>query len=270
MHRAKQLLSDQGLSPKKSFGQNFLVDDTVCVDIAQACARAGSFAVEFGAGTGALTKKLLDAGMRVVAVERDRDLVPILEKEFASELAEQRLQLVEGDAKEFALDAVVPSPFVLCGNLPYQITGPLLQRATENAHLLSRAVFMVQEEVADRVAASPGSKTYGALSVFVQAQFTARKVRVVSKGCFFPVPDVTSAVLELTPHRKYAETPMFRELVRRAFGARRKTLRNAWQGIAEEDALRAACASIGVELSARGETLSVEAFASVAKILEQP
>jgi 16S rRNA (adenine1518-N6/adenine1519-N6)-dimethyltransferase len=269
MHRAKQLLSDQGLSPKKSFGQNFLVDDSVCTDIAKACASAGSFAVEFGAGTGALTRKLLDAGMRVVAVERDRDLVPILDKEFASEIAEQRLRLVEGDAKEFALTTVEPAPFVLCGNLPYQITGPLLQLATENARVLSRAVFMVQEEVADRVAASPGKKTYGALSVFVQAQFTARKVRVVSKGCFFPVPDVTSAVLELTPHHKYPETPMFRELVRRAFGARRKTLRNAWQGIAEEDVLRSACASVGFDVSARGETLSVDEFASVAKILER-
>lgn len=267
MHRPKQLLSEKGLAPKKSFGQNFLVDESVCRDIVKTCAAGASHAVEFGAGTGALTRELLTAGLHVIAVERDRDLVPILNAEFEAARQTGQLEVVEGDAKEFDLAAVQARPFVLCGNLPYQLTGPLLQRATEHAHMLQRAVFMVQEEVADRIAAPPDSKTYGALSVFVQAQFAARKVRVVGKGCFFPAPDVTSAVIELVPHGKFSETPMFREVVRRAFAARRKTLRNAWAGLADEAVLTAACETAGIHLSARGETLSVEAFAQIAEIL---
>jgi 16S rRNA (adenine1518-N6/adenine1519-N6)-dimethyltransferase len=270
VRRPRQLLAERGLSPKKSFGQNFLIDDSVCADIARACAKGATDAIEFGAGTGALTRELLALGMNVVAVERDRDLIPILQAEFESELSQGTLRLVEGDAKEFVLEGHHPSKFVLCGNLPYQLTGPLLERTTQHAALLERAVFMVQEEVAQRLIAPAGSKAYGALSVFLRAQFRVRKVRGVASGCFFPAPDVESAVVELSPRGESGipETETFRKLVRLAFTARRKTLRNAWRGVASDEQLMAACRDAGIDLTLRGETLEVEAFAKLASLLD--
>jgi 16S rRNA (adenine1518-N6/adenine1519-N6)-dimethyltransferase len=260
----RSLLNAHGLAPKKSFGQNFLVDASVSQDIAKACAAGSAHIVEFGAGTGALTRELLALDLKVTAVERDRDLIPILESEFREAIELGKLSVLEGDAKQVDLAKFATPRFVLCGNLPYQLTGPLLKRASEHAALLVRAVFMVQDEVAERLAAPADSKAYGALSVFTQAQFTVRKVRTVSRGCFYPAPDVTSAVVELTPHLRFRETPMFQDLVKRAFGARRKTLRNAWQGLRDEALLEQACSEAGTSLKARGETLSVETFAKIA------
>ncbi len=158
-------------------------------------------------------------------------------------------------------------PRVLAGNLPYQITGMLLERAVHHAHALDRCVFMVQKEVADRIVAGPGSKTYGALSVFVQAAFSAKRLFLVSPGAFFPPPKVTSAVIELTPHRppRALETDAFRNVVRAAFEQRRKTLRNAWSRFGKEALAR--MSEAGLPLEARGETLSVEDFARAATCL---
>lgn len=270
---ARVLLRGAGLSPKKSFGQNFLVSDGVIRAIAEACVHESEIGrarvVELGAGLGALTSHLLDRAKHVVAVERDRDLVPILQSEFAREIAEGRLTVIEGDAQSVDLAGFLgnETPRVLCGNLPYQITGSLIERAVASAESYERAIFMVQEEVAERIAALPGSKIYGALTVFVQAACTARKVRSVGAGNFHPAPDVTSAVIELVPRRPRIseEDAVFRSVVKGAFGSRRKTLRNAWQSLGlTKDALEALAAAANVSLDARGETLSVDDFARVA------
>ncbi len=275
---ARAVLRRTGLVPKKSFGQNFLVSQHTVDAIAAACipdSEVGRARVlELGAGTGALTRALAIRARSVVAVERDRDLVPVLEEELA-DLPAGRLRIVEGDAqavvpRELLGDADPESPRVLCGNLPYQITGRLLERAVVNADDVERVVFMVQLEVADRLAAEPGSKTYGALTVFTRAAFRTAKLFSVGPGCFHPPPDVTSAVIRLEPERprRALETDTFRAVVKGAFGTRRKTLRNAWRGVASLEVIAAAAAAAGISLDARGETLSVDQFAAMAAALE--
>jgi 16S rRNA (adenine1518-N6/adenine1519-N6)-dimethyltransferase len=275
---SRALLRARNLRPKKSFGQNFLVEPNVAQRIADACVPDADVGrarvVELGAGVGALTSLLAARARRVVAVERDRDLVPVLAEELAEARASGRVDIVEGDAQTTDLrtllgEADPESPRVLCGNLPYQITGRLLQLAVQQQDAVDRVVFMVQREVADRLLAAPGTKEYGALTVFVQAAFSVERVMNVSAGCFYPPPDVTSAVVRLTALRppRAEETPTFRALVRRAFEARRKTLRNAWRGIAPDDAIARAASAAEISLDARGETLDVSKFARMTALL---
>jgi 16S rRNA (adenine1518-N6/adenine1519-N6)-dimethyltransferase len=271
----RALLREAGLRPKKSFGQNFLVSD----GIVRAIARAGvpddevgrARVVEIGAGTGALTSLLAERAATVAAIERDRDLVPLL----VQTLDGTGVRVLEGDAQsaDFATLLGEPdpnSPRVLCGNLPYSITGALLRTAVENAERVERAVFMVQDEVAQRLAARPGTKAWGGLTVFVRAAFDVRRLLRAPPGAFHPSPEVTSAVVELVPVRppRARETERFRALVRRAFEARRKTLRNAWAGLADDsESLERAATKAGISLDARGETLDVDAFARMADAL---
>ncbi len=268
----KRLLTEWNLKPKHNFGQNFLHNPELVERIAQRVApdHAGTV-VEIGAGLGALTSSLLAHSTRVIAIERDRDLIPILHEQFLPAIEEGKFVLLEEDAKATNYEALFensPKPSVLAGNLPYQLTGPLMRRVVELSKVIDRAVFMVQLEVADRLCAAPGTSNYGALSVFVQACFSVERVMTVGSGSFYPQPRVDSAVVALTPLRPpiAEETQIFRELVQRAFQQRRKMLRNAWQKLAfaTDDALRQAATRAGVNLDARGETLSVRDFARVA------
>ncbi|WP_394826406.1 16S rRNA (adenine(1518)-N(6)/adenine(1519)-N(6))-dimethyltransferase RsmA [Pendulispora albinea] len=271
MKDSRTLLREAGLAPKKSFGQNFLVDAHAVQAIARAAvpdAEVGrAVVVELGAGLGALTGELIARSRHVVAVERDRDLVPVLANLLAGAVEQGALAIREADAKTVDLESVFQTARegearVLCGNLPYQITGALLERAVQSAAFLDRAVFMVQREVADRLLALPSTKEYGALTVFTRAAFDVHRVLHVGRGCFHPAPEVTSTVVELVPCRPphAAETDTFRALVKGAFSARRKTLRNAWSSLGSERIARAA-ESAGIDLGARGETLDVAAFA---------
>lgn len=262
-------LRSSGLAPKKRFGQNFLVEANTARAIAEAATTpAGGTVLEIGGGLGALTRPLLERAARVVVIERDRDLVPLLSAELEVPIAEGRASVIEADALlvDWEAQLVGPRPHVIAGNLPYQITGALLERATTISHRVDRAVFMVQAEVADRLIAPPGSKTYGVLSVFVQAAFDVRRILTVRAGAFFPRPEVDSAVVLLVSRRRAEETDAFRESVRLAFGSRRKTLRNAWRGLYgwSKEELEAHAAAASISLDARGETLSVEDFARIA------
>lgn len=265
-------LRARGLAPKKRFGQNFLTDQNAARAIAMAATpEEGGTVLEIGAGTGALTRPLLARAGRVVAVERDRDLVPLLQEDLAEEIASGHLTLIEGDALAvdwLALLADGPRPHVVAGNLPYLITGALIERATAIADAIDVAVFMVQAEVADRLIATPGSDAYGALTVFVQAAFSVRRVISVKSGSFFPKPDVDSAVVAFTSlrPRRAVETGAFRAVVKGAFGMRRKTLRNAWKGIFgwSREELDAHATAAGISLDLRGETLAVEDFERLA------
>jgi 16S rRNA (adenine1518-N6/adenine1519-N6)-dimethyltransferase len=271
-------LRERGLSPKKRFGQNFLVDVHAQRTIAEAATTpAGGTVLEIGAGMGALTRPLLERAARVVAIERDRDLVPLLTNDFAEPLSQGRMRLVEGDAlgldwAELLQDG--PRPHIIAGNLPYLLTGPLLERATTLADRVDRVVFMVQAEVADRLVARPSTKEYGALTVFVQAAFDVRRVITVRAGAFYPRPDVDSAVVALdsAKPRRAEETDAFREAVRAAFGMRRKTLRNAWKSLYgwSKEELEARARHAGISLDARGETLSVDDFARFARRALEP
>jgi 16S rRNA (adenine1518-N6/adenine1519-N6)-dimethyltransferase len=228
--------------------------------------------VEIGAGLGALTRPLLERAGKVIAIERDRDLVPVLREELAVFLADQRLCVEEADAKSADFVELLgsgPRPHVVAGNLPYQITGPLLEKLTRIAPSIDRAVVLVQREVAERLTARPGAENWGALSVFVQAQFVPERAFVVRRGAFYPQPGVDSAVVVLEPRASpVAETEGLRELVHAAFAQRRKTLRNAWRKLAPAAALEGAARSAGIDLEARGEVLEVAAFARMAKALE--
>lgn len=271
MSDARTVLKRVGLAPKRSFGQNFLVSQHAVDGIARACvpdADVGkAHVLELGAGTGALTRALAARAASVVGVERDRDLVPVVREELS---ACPNVSIVEGDAAAVDPAALVAErPRVLAGNLPYQITGRLLELACEHADVLDRVVFMVQLEVAERLAASPSTKEYGALTVFVNAAFTVTKLFDVSPGSFHPPPEVTSAVVLLTPRRPRLaeETDLFRALVKGAFGMRRKTLRNAWGRVADPKLVAEAAAAAGISLDARGETLDVQAFARMGQEL---
>lgn len=276
MSDPRKALGERGLRPKKSFGQNFLTSEETSAFIADACVpsaeRGRAHVLELGAGTGALTAPLVERAARVVAVERDRELLPVLAERFADATAEGRLTLVEGDAKAVGIEELLPDAAghrVLAGNLPYQLTGPLLVRAVEQARVIARAVFLLQDEVVARLEAEPGNKIYGALTVFVSAAFRVQRLRTVGRHCFFPPPDVTSAIVALVPHEtpRAEETPVFRALVKGAFEQRRKTLRNAWSRVGPAALVSEAATSANIDLDARGETLDVEAFNRMALAL---
>jgi 16S rRNA (adenine1518-N6/adenine1519-N6)-dimethyltransferase len=269
----KAMLESHGLRPKHSFGQNFLADPNIARKIAElATTPAGGTVVEIGAGLGALTTPLAERATKVIAIERDRDLVPVLTDQFAASIAEGRLELLETDAKKAPYDALLegtPRPRVLSGNLPYQLTGPLLELTVGLSATVDRAVFMVQLEVANRLAAKPSEPDYGALTVFVRAAFAVERSMIVRRGAFYPQPNVDSAVVTLTPLRPPVteETSAFRSVVKAAFAQRRKTLRNAWRALPgmTPAALARAAEAADIDLDARGETLDVTAFARMAR-----
>ena len=270
----KAQLQSRGLRPKKHFGQNFLADEQLAQKIAD-LVPAGASVVELGAGLGALTRPLLTRAGRLVAVERDRDLVPALSELFAAEISEGRLRVEEADAKSISVVDLLkdaPRPFVLAGNLPYQISGPLLETAVHTAADVERVIFLLQLEVVDRLMAKANSEHYGALSVFVQAAFDVERPLVIRRGAFYPQPEVDSAVVLLKPRAtRIAETTAFRALVRGAFQQRRKKLRNAWENVcgADRDTLAARAVRAAIDLDARGETLSVLDFARMAAEFER-
>ena len=182
------------------------------------------------------------------------------------------MSVVEADAVQLDWRAALgegPRPRAIAGNLPYLITGRLLERATAYADAVDVVVFMVQAEVAERLVAKPATEAYGALTVFVQAAFAVQRLLTVRAGAFFPKPAVDSAVVRLVPlaPRRAEETPAFQEAVKRAFGMRRKTLRNAWRGIYgwSREQLEERALAAGISLDARGETLAVEDFARIAR-----
>ncbi|MCA0376365.1 MAG: 16S rRNA (adenine(1518)-N(6)/adenine(1519)-N(6))-dimethyltransferase RsmA [Gemmatimonadetes bacterium] len=256
---------------RKRFGQHFLRDAQVLDAIADALGDVSqSTVVEIGPGRGALTDRLVKRAARVVAIEVDRDLVRHLRARYA---ALDHVTIVEGDVLATPLASHVDGPFVLAGNVPYYITTPILFHALE-APRPSRAVYLVQREVAERMAAPPGSKTYGALSVNLQALATARTVRRVPPGAFQPPPAVDSAVVVVepraTPVIDAGQETTYRRFVQAAFGLRRKQLVRVLRTVrglesAEAERVIAACA---LEPTARPETLSPEDFARLVRALD--
>jgi len=258
----RKVLTRHGLQPKRRFSQNFLVAPHVVETIADAVvAGAPSQVLELGPGVGTLTAALLRRGVSVVALERDRQMIAVLEEE----LAGCDVRIVEGDAASIVPRAHLPPPVTLTGNLPYAITGAILRRVTEERESLARVVVMVQREVRDRLLATPETKDYGALSVFVQASYDVSTVCLVKRGSFHPPPRVDSAVVSLVPSAtaRAELTPAFEAVVRAAFQQRRKTLRNALKPLG--DPAREALAACGIDPKRRGETLPVERFAELAR-----
>lgn len=258
----RKVLARHDARASKRFSQNFLIAREIVDAIAAALLEVeGRTVLEIGPGVGTLSAALLRRGATVVGLERDPAMVAILAKELPS------IRVVEGDATQLEVASLVEPPALVAGNLPYAITGPILRRVVDQHRDIERAVLMVQREVAERWSAGPGNKLYGAPTVFLDAVYRVEPVRIVKPTAFFPAPRVTSAVVRLMPHetpRADPTDPRLRDLVKRAFGARRKTLRNAWKGI---EGIEEAAETAGVDLKARGETLDVEAFAAVAERL---
>ena len=252
-------------APRKRLGQHFLVDRQALERIAQALAPTSTdTVVEIGPGRGALTDLLVERAGRVVAIELDRDLIQHLRERYAGS---GNTKIVEADVLDLDLAEIAgQSDFLLAGNVPYYITTPILFHALE-APRPRRAVFLVQREVAERVAAVPGSKTYGALSVNVQAVARPELVARVAAGAFRPPPSVESAILRITPRddpvvSQEAEDS-YRRLVQDAFGLRRKQLRRVVRTIVRVDADRAEriLQAAGIDPESRPETLSPNDFA---------
>lgn len=266
----RRVLARHGLAPKRGFSQNFLTSRSVVERIVEALAPApGERVVELGPGLGTLTAALLRAGAHVIAIDTDRDMLRVL----GVELGEvPGFEAREGDATRVNLAELADGGSVaVAGNLPYAVTGGIFrQLVAQHAHV-QRAVLMVQREVRDRLLASPGSKDYGALTVFTQGVFEVRPVCIVPPGAFHPPPRVESAVVALTPRKDPLPVHErgFERVVRAAFEARRKTLRNALLRSAPAAAVDAALHEASIDGKRRGETLSPEEFATLGAALER-
>ncbi|HXH03741.1 MAG TPA: 16S rRNA (adenine(1518)-N(6)/adenine(1519)-N(6))-dimethyltransferase RsmA [Candidatus Competibacteraceae bacterium] len=256
-----------GHIPRKRFGQNFLHDPGIVARILAAVdARPGQRLVEIGPGLGAITLPLLRACGRLEAVELDRDLIPRLVEQ-ARGVGE--LVIHHGDVLDFDFAALAGSgeKLRLVGNLPYNISTPLLFHLLAQAHAIADMHFMLQKEVVERMAAGPGEEAYSRLSVMVQYRCRVQPLFLIRPGAFNPPPKVDSAFVRLLPHPRppvaVADETRFAQVVQLAFGQRRKTLRNSLKGLLESSAI-AAC---GIDPGARPQTLSLPQFAALANAI---
>ena len=266
----KALLGRHGFRFSKSMGQNFLIESWVPQDIADASgAGAGTGVLEIGPGIGPLTVQLARRADKVAAVELDRALLPILSETLADC---PNVTVVSGDVMKLDLPALAAQQFagltpLVCANLPYNITTPVLTLLLESG-LFASITVMIQREVAQRICAAPGTGDYGAFSVFCQYHAGTELLFEVPPECFLPAPKVTSAVLRLTPRPAPAcvhDEKRFFRVVRGAFGQRRKTLLNALTSAfpLSKDDLRACIEAAGLPADVRGERLGIEAFAAL-------
>ena len=261
---------------RKRFGQNFLTDQTVLHDIIGAIApRPDDLMVEIGPGLGAMTRLLLASVQRLHVVELDRDLVERLTRQYDP----ARLIVHSGDALAFDFASLlsadgVPSapgqlparPLRVVGNLPYNISSPLLFRLADFADIVHDQHFMLQKEVVERMVAEPGSKVYGRLSVMLQWRYRMTMLMVVPPTAFDPPPKVESAIVRMIPleQRLACDQALLEQVVAQAFSQRRKVLRNCLSGLLTPEQISAA----GVDPQARAETVPVAGFVELARTLE--
>ena len=252
-----------GHKPRKRFGQNFLTDAYI-IDkfVASIAPKENEPVLEIGPGQGALTERLLPSGCQLTAVELDRDLASFLRISFVTR---NNFKLHEGDALKFQLVELNPEPASLrvVGNLPYNISTPLLFHLLEQREYIKDMHFMLQKEVVQRLAAEPDSQHYGRLTVM--AQYFCRVIHLfdVPPGSFFPPPKVMSAIVRLTPREpevKAINPDLLAKVVNQAFQQRRKTLHNTLKGLVTDEQMEA----VGISPKARAETLSVSQFVTLA------
>jgi len=273
---ARVLLERYGLRAKKSFSQNFLISDRAFRAIVDATVRADDdWIVEIGAGLGTLTARLAERVPegKIIALERDRDMIAVLRAELAGV---DNVDIEEVDALRYDLRMAARwrgDKISVCGNLPYQIAAPLMFRVIEARAHVKHAVMMIQKEMAARIVAAPGGKDYGALGVMIRTYADVSVVAKVSAGSFVPPPKVDSTVVKLTPladaapRVPIADERHYSAVVHAAFGQRRKTLRNALRAVFDEAAVDAALSATGIDGIRRGETLDIAEFGGIAAAL---
>lgn len=273
-----EILQKYQFNFQKKFGQNFLIDTHVLEKIVSAAeVTKDDLVLEIGPGIGTLTQYLCEAAREVVAVEIDRNLIPILEDTLS---AYDNVTVLNEDILKVDLNALVQEknggrPIKVVANLPYYITTPIIMGLFESHVPLQSVTVMIQKEVADRMKAAPGTKDYGALSLAVQYYADTYLAANVPPNCFMPRPNVGSAVIRLTRHTECPVTVqdeafMFK-LVKASFGQRRKTLVNGLSNSPEltvsKEAILAALEQMGLSATVRGETLSLEQFAKLSDLL---
>jgi 16S rRNA (adenine1518-N6/adenine1519-N6)-dimethyltransferase len=252
---------------RKRFGQNFLVDDQVTQRLADTiAARPEQVIIEIGPGQAALTKPLAASGAELHLLEIDRDLASILERRFHDT---ENVHLHQVDALQVDFAEITGSRrFRLVGNLPYNISTPLLFHALRWKRLIVDMHFMLQQEVVERLAANPGSKAWGRLSIMCQYHCEVLPLFTVPPEAFRPAPRVQSAVVRLVPHAQppvhIRDMRQFERLVSQAFSMRRKTLRNCLRGLLDEEAIAAA----GIDPGLRPETLGLTELAALAERMD--
>lgn len=266
------LLKSAGFSFKKSLGQNFLIDDTVCPAMAQAACDENTGVIEIGPGVGVLTVELAKVAKRVVAIELDERLKPVLAKTLAPF---NNASVIFGDAMKLDLKKIIEEKFsdvsrvVVCANLPYYITSPVIMGLLEAKLPLESIVVMVQKEAAQRLCAKVGSRDAGAVTVAANYYATGEILFEVDRTCFVPAPKVDSAVIRLnirnTPAVKVKSEEQFFKLVKACFAQRRKTLINTVSNSLsiEKSKLSNALDTLGLPQTSRSEELSMEQLAAL-------
>ena len=267
------LLARHGLRPSRALGQNFLADPNTARRIARlAQVQSGDRVLEIGPGIGSLTVALLEAGAAVTALELDEHVIPALEETVGTDA----VQIVRGDALRVDFDELLPvdgRPWCMVSNLPYNVATPIVMRVLESVPRIASMLVMVQREVGERMAAGPGTKAYGAVSVKIAYYGHARVVGTVSPSVFIPAPKVDSALVRIV---RYTEPPVvvpsearLFALVRAGFGQRRKMLRGALRAELGDD-VEHILESANIDGRVRAETLTLEQWAALARVVSGP
>ncbi len=272
----KSLMAEAGITFRKEYGQNFLTNRIIPEDIAESCTDSpDSLIIEIGPGIGCLTAELASRYRKVVAIEIDKGLIPVLDKTLEEF---DNVTVINEDVMKIDLAELVSKysegmPVSVCANLPYYITTPILMYLLESGVKFSSITVMVQNEVAARLAALPGSSDYGAITAVLGYYGTVKKLFRVSAGCFIPAPKVDSAVVRMdlysAPKYKPKNEKLFKNLIKAAFEMRRKTLTNAVSaklGYSKE-VIGEALASLGYDVNIRGERLSTGDFVNLSDYL---
>ncbi len=269
------LLERHGFHFSKKLGQNFLINPSVCPRMAEACgATSDTGVLEIGPGIGVLTRELARRAGRVVAIELDDRLPPVLAETLAGQ---DHVKIVQGDCMKLDLHHLLREefgdrPVSVCANLPYYITSPILMNLLESRLPVTSITVMVQKEAAQRLCATPGTREAGAVTLAVAYYARAETLFSVSRGSFLPAPNVDSAVIRLTvrqqPPCKVKDEKLLFRLIRAGFNQRRKTLLNSLTGAGfTKEVLAAALAAAGLAPTARAEELTLSQFAALADAL---
>lgn len=273
----KNILSKYGFSFSKSLGQNFLINPSVCPKMAQACNFSQDSAViEIGPGIGVLTYELAKRADKVIAIELDKRLLPVLNETLADF---NNITLINDDILKLDIKKLIDNycndkEVFVCANLPYYITSPVIMKLLESQLNIKSIVVMIQKEAAQRICATPGTRNSGAISIAVNYYAEPELLFYVSKGSFIPSPNVDSAVLKLNirknPPIKLKDKDLFFKIVKAAFGKRRKTLINALSSALklEKVHLEQILEKLNIKKTVRAEELNIQQFADISNIIK--